>query len=614
MLENIKHPSDIKKLSEGEVNLLMDELRARIISTVAKNGGHLASNLGIVETTVALHRVFNSPEDSIIFDVGHQCYAHKLLTGRDDRFDTLRTLDGLSGFTTRSESEHDVLTAGHSGSALPTALGIARANALEGKDNYVITVIGDGSFTNGMVYETLNNCDENLKLIIVLNDNEMSISQNVGGMSKYFTRLRNSKKYFKLKKAVQSVCQRIPGIGKGLVRFAYKTKEVIKHQLLHTNMFENMGLYYLGPADGNDEKKMELLLEEAKTKDKIAIIHMMTLKGKGYEKAEEHPELYHFASSFDPAVGAEVKNEESFSTVFAGELCALAENDPSIVAVTAAMDKGTGLCAFKDKYPHRFFDVGIAEECAVTFTGGLAIGGKTPVCAIYSTFLQRSYDQLLEDIALQDVHAVIGVDRAGLVPGDGVTHQGVFDVAMLSTIPGITLYSPETFEETRECLRLCVAGEGLCALRYPKGKEAQYDRSGYSPVGDGIVAAGDECADIVIVSYSRVAKEAHRACRLLSEKYKTRSLKLVKLFPLDKDALVSAVGEASLVCVVEESMRRGGMGELVASLLSEKRKRARVEIIAVEGFLTHGEIGELYSRCGFDAEQIVEKIESAMQE
>ncbi len=614
MLENISSPKCIKSLSDAEVNDLIGEIREKIISTVGKNGGHLASNLGIIETTVALHRVFNSPEDSIIFDVGHQCYAHKLLTGRYGEFDTLRKRGGLSGFTSRGESEHDVLTAGHSGSALPIALGIARANAIEGKDNYVVAVIGDGSFTNGMVYETLNNCDENLKLIIVLNDNEMSISQNVGGMSKYFTRLRNSKKYFKFKKALQSFFQRIPGIGKKLVRGAYKTKEFIKHQLLHTNMFENMGLYYLGPADGNNEKKMEQLLEEAKTKDKIAIIHMMTLKGKGYDPAEKQPDLYHFAGSFAPEEGAKVKVEESFSSVFGEELCRIAEECGDVVAITAAMDKGTGLSAFKERFPHRFFDVGIAEECAVTFTGGLAIGKKVPVCAVYSTFLQRAFDQLMEDVSLQNIHAVIAIDRAGLVPGDGVTHQGVFDVGFMTAIPGVTLYSPETFEETRACLRKCVNGEGLCAIRYPKGGEAEFDRSGFKPFGDGIEVYGDEDAEIVVISYSRAVKEAYRAAKALSGDFRVKCVKLVKLLPLDCEAILSVCKGARLVAVVEEGMRRAGMGEMIASVLMESGSDARLKIFAVEDFLTHGEIGELYRLCGLDADSIEGEIRRIMQE
>ncbi len=614
MLENIKSPADIKKLSESEVMTLTGELREKIIETVCENGGHLASNLGMVDTTVALHRVFSSPDDAIIFDVGHQCYAHKLLTGRYHRFDTLRRYGGLSGFTTRGESDHDVLTAGHSGSALPTALGIARANVLEGKDNYVICVIGDGSFTNGMVYETLNNCnDEKLKLIIVLNDNEMSISQNVGGMAKYFTRLRNSKKYFKLKKAVQSFFQRIPGIGKKLVRGAYKSKEFIKHLLLHTNMFENMGLYYLGPADGNDEKKMEQLLEEAKTKDKVTLIHMITLKGKGYEPAEKQPDMYHFAGRFRAEEGAVSKSEETFSSVFGDTVCSLAEEVPDLVCVTAAMDKGTGLSRFKAEYPDRFFDVGIAEECAATFAGGLAIGGKVPVCALYSTFLQRSYDQILEDMALQNTHAVLAVDRAGLVPGDGVTHQGVFDVALLSTVPGITLYSPETFDEARFCLRRAVLGEGLCAVRYPKGGEATYDRSGFSEIGEGIFAEGDEDAEIVIITYSRPAKAVYEARKLLCEKYKTSCVKIVRLLPLDGAAILSACRGARLVCIVEEGMRRGGVGEQISALLSENGLRAEVLIMAVEGFLPHGEISDLESLLGFTPEGIARRIEAKIQ-
>lgn len=615
MLEKINSPQDIKKLTDGQVLDLTSQIRKKIISTVSESGGHLASNLGIVETTVALHRVFNSPEDSIIFDVGHQCYAHKLLTGRYSRFDTIRTMGGLSGFTSRQESEHDVLTAGHSGSALPIALGIARANAMDKNDRYAVAVIGDGSFTNGMVYETLNNCiDEDLKLIIVLNDNEMSISQNVGGMAKYFTRLRNSKKYFVLKKAVQSVFQRIPFVGKGLVRCAYKSKEFIKNLLLHTNMFENMGLYYLGPVDGNNEKKLEQLLEEAKTKEKIALIHVMTVKGKGYEPAEKKPDCYHFAGSFDPECGVVSGTGESFSSVFGEELCRIAEADKSVVAVTAAMETGTGLACFREKYPDRFFDVGIAEECAVTFAGGLAIGKKTPVCALYSTFLQRAYDQLLEDLALQNTHSVIAVDRAGFVPGDGVTHQGLFDVPMFSTIPGVTLYSPETFEEVRECLELCVRGEGMCALRYPKGSEAKYDRTGFSAAGDGIYVKGANNARVVIISYSRAMKEAYGAAQMLSGKYPVKLIKLVKLLPLDRDAVVRECENASLVCIVEEGMRRGGIGEMIAAELSKKGAVGRTHIIAVDDFLTHGEIEELYRFCNMKADQIAGQIETVVQE
>ena len=613
MLENIKSPRDIKELNDSEINLLRDELREKIIDTVSKNGGHLASNLGMVDTTVALHRVFNSPEDTIIFDVGHQCYAHKLLTGRYDRFDTLRKFGGLSGFTSRGESEHDALTAGHSGSALPAALGIARANVLDGKDSYVVCVIGDGSFTNGMVYETLNNCnDEKLKLIIVLNDNEMSISQNVGGMARYFTRLRNSKKYFKLKKAVQAFFQKIPGVGKKLVRGAYKSKEFIKHLLLHTNMFENMGLYYLGPADGNDERKMEQLLEEAKTKDKVTLIHMITLKGKGYEPAEKQPDMYHFAGSLKAEESTDKKSSETFSSVFADTVCELSEKDPRIVAVTAAMDKGTGLSRFKEKYPDRFFDVGIAEECAVTFAGGLAIGGKLPVCALYSTFFQRAYDQLLEDIALQNVHAVIAIDRAGLVPGDGVTHQGVFDVPLLSTVPGITLYSPETFDETRFTLKRAAHGEGLCVVRYPKGKEEVFDRSNFREIGEGVFSDGDPGAEIVILSYARTVKAAYEAKKKLSEKYKSSCVKIVRLLPLDKEAVMEACRNARLVCIVEESMRHGGMGEQIASLLSQNGILCDTLIMAVDDFLPHGEIPELSALCNFTCDNIVESIEKRL--
>jgi len=608
MLENIKDPADLKGLGDKEIEILTGELREKIIETVADNGGHLASNLGVVEATVALHRVFSSPNDAIVFDVGHQCYAHKLLTGRYGEFHTLRKKGGISGFTSRGESEHDHLTAGHSGSALPIALGIARAKALSGDMGYTVAVIGDGSFTNGMVYETLNSCQgEDLRLLIILNDNEMSISQNVGSMANYFTRLRNSRKYFKLKKKIQSAFNHIPLIGKGITMGAYHIKEFFKRLLLHRNLFENMGLYYLGPVDGNDEKKLEAVIREAISKKSVTIIHMITLKGKGYSPAEERPEKYHFAGNLDPD-GEFAKSKKSFSSVFAEKLCSLAEENEDICAITAAMDTGTGLSLFKEKYPERFFDVGIAEECAVTFAGGLAIGKKLPVCALYSTFLQRSFDQLLEDIALQGVHAVIAVDRAGLVPGDGVTHQGVFDVGLFSQIPGATLYAPETFAECEEALEKCIKGTGLCALRYPKGGENDYDRSSFIKAGDGVYTTDTGECDIALISYSRVCAEAFKAKDALSGDYKAKCIKLTKLLPMDRESVLCQCRSAKLVCIVEESMRSGGVGEAVSALLSENGIDCRVVMICVEDFLIHGEVSDLMELCGFKAEQIEKKI------
>ena len=613
MLEKIKSPSDLKALDNGEIKALAAEIREKIVSVSAQSGGHLASNLGMVEATLALHRVFDCPRDSIVFDVGHQCYAHKLLTGRYEKFDTIRTSGGISGFTNRSESEYDVLTAGHSGSALPCALGLARAKAIRGDRSWTVAVIGDGSFTNGMVYETLNSCTQkDLRLIVVLNDNEMSISKNVGGMPNYFTRLRNSKRYFNFKRILQTVFGSIPFIGHGIVMGCYHIKEFFKRLLLHTNFFENMGLYYMGPVDGNDEKKMELLLREAKTKNGCSLIHMMTVKGKGYEPAEKRPDMYHFAGNFDPVTGKFPTQESTFSSVFGSYLCAKAADDASICAVTAAMADGTGLSAFARIFPKRFFDVGIAEECAATMCGGLAIGGSTPVLALYSTFMQRAYDQLLEDVALQNVHAVLAIDRAGLVGGDGVTHQGVYDVALLAQMPGVTLWSPETYGELKYCFDKCLAGEGLCAFRYPKGAQREYDRSGFKSAGEGVeVLSGQDC-DAAILTYGRITSEAVRARELLCGEYRVKVVKLVKLLPLDADSVLDICG-ASRVLVLEEGSRRGGIGEAVAAAAA-RRDGVKVKVCAVDGFLTHADVPTLEKQCGLDAASAASALKELMTE
>ncbi len=604
MLEKINDPRDIKTLSRTEVNTLIKDIRDQILCCCANSGGHLASNLGIVEATVALHRVFDSPKDTIVYDVSHQCYAHKLLTGRYESFQSLRSFGGISGFTNRSESQHDALTAGHSGSALPTALGIARAKAAKNDDSWTVAVIGDASFTNGMVFEALNCCDENSgRLIILLNDNEMSISKNVGAMSGYFSRLRNSRKYFRFKKALQAFLSKLPG-GKGLVNAFYHIKEFFKHLLVPTNIFENLGLYYMGPVNGNDEEKMEALLREAKTKNKCTIIHMLTLKGKGYERAEKNPENYHFTSKFDIEKGVIPSEENSFSTVMGQYLCEMRQRDSRICAVTAAMEKGTGLSVFRDKYKDSFYDVGIAEECAVTFAGGLAIGGALPVCALYSTFMQRTFDQILEDIALQNTHAILAIDRAGLVPGDGVTHQGVFDVALLSTVPGTTIYSPDSYDELRTAFDRAAEGDGLWAIRYPKGAEADYDRNAFTAIDRECTAFETTCddPDLVIITYGRITAEAVKAAQLTNKKIKI--IKLLKILPLDLELILSRCENADIL-FVEEGIRRGGVGEALASAATEKGYNGKVTVHALDsGFVPHGDLESIMELCNFNAEKI----------
>ncbi len=615
-LEQIHSPADLRRLDPAQLDGLAAEIREKILSCVSETEGHLASNLGMVEATIALHRTFDSPRDAILFDVGHQAYAHKLLTGRYESFDTIRQFGGISGFTNREESVHDVLTAGHSGSALPAALGIARAAALEGSDRYAVAVVGDGSFTNGMVYETLNCCaDAGPHLIVLLNDNEMSISKNVGGMSRYFSRLRTSRRYFSFKRRLQALLRKIPCVGKGLIMGAYHVKEFFKRLVMRTNMFENMGLYYLGPVDGNDERKIELLLREAKTKDCCTLIHMITLKGKGYGPAEEHPSRYHFAGGFDPAKGVCTPPRRTFSSVFGSHMCALALDNPDLVAITAAMDKGTGLSSFKYMFPDRFFDMGIAEEAAATFAAGLAIGGKVPVYAVYSTFLQRAYDQLCEDIAMQNVHAVVAIDRAGIVPGDGITHQGIFDVSLLSSIPGVTLYAPETYEELKDCLERCVAGTGLCALRYPKGAAADYDRTSFVPAAEGIALAdGDQNADVALLTYGRLTRHAVLAAEQLASRYRVRIIKLVRLLPLDLETISVLCRGTALVYILEEGVRSGGIGEAASAYFACRQGMPPVHIRCVEGFLPHGDVESLDRLCGFLPEQIAVEIQNILQE
>lgn len=615
-LENIHSPRDLQGMGPAQLNDLASEIREKILSCVSETEGHLASNLGMVEATIALHRVFDSPRDAILFDVGHQAYAHKLLTGRYEAFDTIRQFGGISGFTNREESAHDVLTAGHSGSALPAALGIARAAAMEGSDRYAVAVVGDGSFTNGMVYETLNCCaDEGVRLIVLLNDNEMSISKNVGGMSRHFSRLRTSRRYFFFKRHLQTALRKLPYIGEGLIMGAYHIKEFFKRHIMKTNLFENMGLYYLGPVDGNDEKKIELLLREAKTKDRCTLIHMITLKGKGYAPAEEHPAQYHFAGGFDPAKGVCTPPGRTFSSVFGSHLCALALDNLRIAAVTAAMDKGTGLTNFKYMFPNRFFDMGIAEEAATTFAAGLAIGGSVPVYAVYSTFLQRAFDQLCEDVAIQNIHAVIAIDRAGIVSGDGITHQGVFDVSLLSSIPGVTLYAPETYEELKNCLERCISGEGLCAIRYPKGEEISYDRTRFVPADQDIaISDADRAVDVVILTYGRLTAHAAIVAQQLAGTCKVRVVKLLRLLPLEFEKIAALCEDAALVYVLEEGVRSGGVGEAVAADFACRQGMPPVHIRCVEGFLPHGDLESLFRLCGFLPEQIAAEISEILQD
>jgi len=615
ILENISSPKDIKGLSYSELDILADELRNRVLNTVSNNGGHLASNLGIVEMTIAIHRIFDSPKDQIVMDVGHQSYVHKLLTGRQREFDTLRQWKGLSGFTKRQESIYDPFGAGHSGTSISAALGLATANRLNGNQNYVIAVVGDGSFTNGMIYEALNNCTKNnLRLIIILNDNEMSISENVGGLSKYLSRIRTSEKYFSLKHKTQMFFHKIPLVGDRLVSTTRKLKKRIKKRVMNENLFENLGLDYIGPIEGSNIKKLETVLREAKDKNKCCLVHVHTVKGKGYKPAEDNPEIYHSVGAFDLKSGVDpTKKNIDFSSVFGDILCREAEHNQSICAITAAMTSGTGLNEFRENYPQRFYDVGIAEEHAVTFGAGLSANQKTPVCAIYSTFTQRVYDQLIHDVAIQKLPMIMALDRCGLVPGDGITHQGIYDCSYLASIPGIEIFSPETYAEMEQSFNHAFHHCGLVVIRYPKGAELEYDRSKFKAL-DGLnyLDFSTDPYEIAVITYGRITNSAYDAIKLLNNKCHIRLIKLVKVYPLDFGKIFSLIEEARVIYILEEGIKSGGISEKISSEFAQNdvMRTKKVLIRAIENpLMEQGDLASLYTSYGFQPEQIAAEIE-----
>ena len=577
-------------LTRAETAALAEEIRARILTAVSENGGHLASNLGVVEATLALHRVFAIPEDAVVFDVGHQCYAHKILTGRADAMDTLRRPGGLSGFPNREESDADPFTTGHSGNSLSAALGMAEANRLAGRDVWTVAFVGDASFGNGMIYEALNGCARRgLKLMIVLNDNEMSISKNEGALPDYFARIRTSRSYFAFKHAAHRFCRHIPLLGRPVISLAIRAKEFIKRVLNKKNIFENFGLEYLGPIDGHDLATLESVFREAKKCDVPCVVHVVTKKGKGYLPAAEHPERYHSVAPFSLTEDAVDLSPSAagFSHAFGECMLRAAMRDPKVCAVTAAMRDGTGLTAFSDRFPDRFFDVGIAEEHAVTFAAGLARAGMRPVVALYSTFAQRVFDQFLHDAALQKLPVVLALDRCGLIPGDGVTHQGLFDVGLFTPIPGVTVFSPLSYVELEDALACALKSDTPAVLRYPRGGEtAQADLS-WRYVDGGAAATldfGDASPAVVLITYGSETAEVVAAAEALSARVSVRVVRLIRIAPLPENAIRDAVSGVKAICVAEEGMRRGGIGEEIAALLPEHS----VCICAVDDFVPHG--------------------------
>lgn len=610
-LEHINSPADVKAVPADKLGVFANEIREELLRVVSQNGGHLAANLGVVELTVAMHRVFNCPTDSFVFDVGHQSYVHKLFTGRREQFDTIRTYGGLSGFPKISESECDAFGCGHSSTSVSAAIGIATAKRLAGDDSHTVAVIGDGAFTGGMAYEALNNCAGNDKLIIILNDNTMSIAQNVGAMNTYLNRFRNTAKYFRMKNRVKQAFLRVPAVGKGLVSLTGKFKDGIKHLLVRENFFEHLGLSYYGPLDGNDEGLLETVLREAKNDGKCAVVHICTKKGKGYRFAEERPDLFHGIGRFDINTGKPCGGGMNFSEAFGNALCRLAEEDKTVCAISAAMPDGTGLTEFAKAFPDRFFDVGIAEEHAVTFACGLASKGMKPVFAVYSTFAQRSYDQILHDAALQNLPITLALDRAGLVGADGATHHGIFDVAFLNQIPAVSIYAPETYDELRACLREAVFLPSPSAVRYPRGKEETYDKNVLASNADMEIVGNAGTPQAVIYTYGRMGAQACKAASLLEKQgVSVRVVRLIRIKPFDAQLLAKLAEGARAVYVLEEGIREGGFGEALLARFAELGVRMHSRIRAIEGvFPAHGDTEELYRELGFLPEQIAREIE-----
>ena len=613
-LDRINSPADLKSLQEEEIKPLADDIRNFLIEKVTKNGGHLASNLGVVELTLAIHRIFDIPKDHLIFDVGHQSYVHKIITGRKEGFDKLRQGSGISGFTKRSESECDCFGAGHSSTSISAGLGFAQADKLQGNDAYTVVVLGDGAFTGGMVHEALNNIERDLKLIIVLNENEMSISKNIGSFAKILTRLRLHPSYVSTKGFFRSFISHIPLIGAPLLNGLRNLKKRIKDMFYGSNYFENLGLFYVGPVDGNDEKQMEDALKIAKSCKESSIVHIKTIKGKGYAPAEQNPAQYH---------GISPENYKAQSTNFSNEfgkyITELAEREDSVVAITAAMLDGTGLCNFSEKFPTRTFDVGIAEEHAITFASGLAANGIKPYCAIYSTFLQRSYDNILHDAALQGLPIKICIDRAGLNASDGATHHGIYDVAMLSQIPNMTLYSVASYHALKLALNKMYELEGPSAVRYNKGeqKEEIIDEFYSERISELSIKTNYKNAeelDAIIITHGAIAVEAIKAKAVLAkDDIKTGIILVEQIMPyadLIEDVIRVLPTKPIALVTLEEEIRAGGFGMMLLDKLSshEIMKNKFTDIIAIQDSFADKYENNIYSSLGIDAEHIAERI------
>lgn len=613
ILNRIEKTNDIKKLDPEEYESLAQEIREFLIEKVSVHGGHLASNLGVVELTMALHLAFDMEDDRLIWDVGHQSYTHKILTGRKDGFDTLREYGGMSGFPKRHENPADAFDTGHSSTSISAGLGLVVARDLCGDTNKVIAVIGDGALTGGMAFEAMNNAAKlDTNFIIVLNDNEMSISQNVGGMSQYLDSIRTADSYQELKNGVMDSLQKIPVYGERMVKRIRKTKSSIKQLFIPGMLFENMGLTYLGPVDGHNISQMVRTFKKAAKVNGAVIVHVITKKGKGYLPAERHPARFHGTGAFDVETGLPLskKTKADYTDVFASVMNMSAKENERLVAITAAMETGTGLKRFHNQYPERFFDVGIAEEHAVTFAAGIAARGLVPVVAIYSTFLQRAYDQILHDVCLQNLHVVFAVDRAGIVGSDGETHQGIFDISYLMTIPGLVLLAPKNKWELADMLRFAFDHDGPIAIRYPRGEAYDGLKEFRAPIVLGKSEVIYDETDIALLAYGSMIptalavreelKELHYQCSLINARFAK---------PLDEELLLSLSADHKLLVTLEENVITGGFGQQVTQYLTDTGQPIKVLQIAIpDEFVEQGSVGRLREETGLDAASIVKRI------
>ena len=613
ILENIEKPSDIKKLNKKELNILAREIRDFLIEKISVTGGHLAGNLGVVELTMAMHIAFDLPKDKIIWDVGHQSYTHKILSGRKNAFDNLRKFGGISGFPKTSESKFDVFNTGHSSTSLSAGLGMAFGRDIKGDNYRVISVIGDGALTGGMAYEALNNAVQIKKnFIMVLNDNDMSISKNVGGMNEYLNSIRTADGYTNLKKAVNNSLERLPYIGKPIIKSIKQTKNGIKQILIPGMLFENMGITYLGPVDGHNISALLRVFEEAKKVEGPVLVHVLTKKGRGYTPAENHPENFHGIGAFDIASGEAKSGSKAptYTDIFSKKIVELAGRNKDIVAITAAMPEGCGLLEFRDKFPKRFFDVGIAEQHAITSAAGLAAAGLIPVVCIYSSFLQRGFDQIVHDVCLQNLHVVFAIDRAGLVGADGETHQGIFDVSFLTCIPNMTLLAPKNANELKAALEFAIDFDGPIAIRYPRGVAYDSLNEFESKIEFGKGEILFEESDIALLAIGSMVSTAKNLREKLKSKGFNVSVANARFFkPIDFELVDKLCENHKLIVTMEEGVINGSMGEKIKAYVKDKNHDTDVLNIALpDGYVEHGDVSLLRKKLEIDSDSVLKKV------